>query len=175
MALASLSDPRHPWRGSHRRLLANGHPWPARRRRRLQEPSAHALAQSVIRGSAPCTGRLQGLFARALALWVVRPVSECAFPPVGRPHRENVGIDPVNRAPYSARSRGGPVSRSGMSSSFNLETVKRRPNEGTWRRRFHSSTPRITARGRPCRVMTDDSPFAAPSTNADSLAFASRN
>ena len=97
------------------------------------------------------------------------------FPPAGRPHRENVGIDQVHRVPYSAGSRGGLVSRGGMSSSFNPETVKRRPNEGTWRRRFHSSTPRITARGRPCRVMTDDSPFAAPSTSADSFAFASRN
>ena len=51
---ARLSDPRHPWRGPHRRLLANGHPWPARRRRRAQGLSARALAPNAAsRAAAP--------------------------------------------------------------------------------------------------------------------------
>ena len=41
-------------------------------------------------------------------------------------------------------------------------------------RRFHSSRPTKIARGCPRRVMTAVSPFAVPSTRADSVALASR-
>ena len=97
------------------------------------------------------------------------------FPPAGSPRRQGVRVHRIQGEPYSAAPRTGLVSRGGRSSSSSPEAATRRPNEGTRRRRFHSSTPTRTARACPCRVMTAVSPFAAPSTRADSVALASRS
>ena len=61
------------------------------------------------------------------------------------PHRENVRIHQMQCEFYSSASLTGLVSRGRKSPYSCPEAAKRRPNDGTWRERFHSSMPTMTA------------------------------